>query len=263
MNNNSSKIDIVSFVIYVISFVAGASNQSSAKGVRSRDSESYGVVAAIKSNYGFIQPIVGDEQLFFSDRDFYDNMKVGDKVGYFPRQGNKGMQAESIRFLRPHLEQYIPTAKATVIRTPDTRRNLMGLLEIDLTSLKPEASASFERMREIPYRANDVIESSIPKLHRMDKGDTVEISISKVHDSQLMFACNVKLLHVHKDRMIAVQMQRLLDAGAVREQGVVSTNKGDYGFIKAQDRKDEVYFRIDDVLDDEESKLTEVCHLRN
>jgi hypothetical protein len=40
----------------------------------------------------------------------------------------------------------------------------------------------------------------------------------------------------------------MLDAGAVREVGYISSIKrGDYGFIKAISRKDEIYFRIDDV----------------
>lgn len=41
----------------------------------------------------------------------------------------------------------------------------------------------------------------------------------------------------------------MLEAGAVRELGVISAVKNqEYGFIRAQDRKDEIYFRIDDVV---------------
>lgn len=239
------------------------SSSSNARTNRSRDTESYGVIASIKSTFGFIQPIIGEEQIYFSDRDFYDNMKVGDKVGYFPRSSNKGQQAEGVRYLAPHLEKIIPTARGVILRNPDRHRNLMGLLEVDLASLKPEVAAVFERSKEIPFRHNDIVESSIPKHYRMDKGDTVEISISKVHDSSLMFACNVKMLALNKERQIAVQIQRMLDAGAVREMGVVSTLKrGEYGFIRAQDRKEEIYFRMDDAVEEEDSssaKLVEVC----
>jgi len=46
-------------------------------------------------------------------------------------------------------------------------------------------------------------------------------------------------------------MQRMLDAGAVMEMGTVCTIKraGDFGFIKTLTRKEEVFFKLDDVAD--------------
>lgn len=220
---------------------------------------------SIKNTFGFLQPIVGEEQIFFGERDFYNNMKIGDKVAYISKMGNKGPQAENVRFLVPHLEKIITLAKGTIIRNPDRHRSGMGLIEVDLNSIKPEMAALLggglsgdKTKREVAYRPNDVLESSIPKHTRLDAGDIVEFSISRVHDSLLSFACNVKLLQLKRDRMVAMQIQRLLDAGAVRELGVVSmVKKGEYGFIKGQDRRADTFFRLDDVIMDEEEEEQE------
>jgi hypothetical protein len=50
----------------------------------------------------------------------------------------------------------------------------------------------------------------------------------------------------------------MLAAGAVREQGVVDTvRNGEYGFIKPADRPDQIYFRLDDFID-QEMRVSEV-----
>ena len=41
----------------------------------------------------------------------------------------------------------------------------------------------------------------------------------------------------------------MLSAGAVREQGVIETVRNDFGFIKPADRADQIYFRLDDMID--------------
>ena len=73
-----------------------------------------------------------------------------------------------------------------------------------------------------------------------------------------LVANEIKLKQLKRDRVIALQIQRMLEAGAIREVGVVTTVKNkEYGFIRAQDRKEELYFRLDD-LAEENVKIEEV-----
>ena len=54
---------------------------------------------ALKPNFGFIQPIYSDEQIYFASKEYYDGIKVGDRVGYIVRASSKGDFAEGLRHL--------------------------------------------------------------------------------------------------------------------------------------------------------------------
>jgi hypothetical protein len=59
-------------------------------------------------------------------------------------------------------------------------------------------------------------------------------------------------------RYFILQIQMMLVAGAVREQGVVEAIRGgEYGFIKPADRPNQIYFRLDDFVD-REMRVSEV-----
>ena len=64
-----------------------------------RSNESYGVVFSLKPNFGFIQPIYSDEQIYFAAKEYFDGIKVGDRVGYIVRSSSKGDYAEGLRHL--------------------------------------------------------------------------------------------------------------------------------------------------------------------
>ena len=64
-----------------------------------RTNESYGVVFSLKPNFGFIQPLYSDEQIYFPSKEYFDGIKIGDRVGYIVRSSTKGDFAEGLRHL--------------------------------------------------------------------------------------------------------------------------------------------------------------------
>lgn len=227
---------------------------------KSREGEVYGFIVSTKLGFGFIQPFIDEEQIYF--RDVVGSMKIGDKVGYVSRSGPRGLCAEGLRLLSG-TESTITKMKGVISRLSDRHRSSYGSITLDFSSLDSAHSTALQAagVKEVVFIPTDVVLASLPKNHRIDKGDFVEFSLSQVEDSGLYIAKNVTLLQLKRDRAIAVHIQRLLEAGAVRELGVVSAlKKTEYGFIKALDRKEEIYFRLEDGNDDSATseKLSEV-----
>ena len=88
---------------------------------------------------------------------------------------------------------------------------------------------------------------------RIVKGDEVELTLSKVNGLPLSAysrGTHCKVLRTKRDRLLAEQVQQMLSVGAVREQGIIETiRNNEFGFIKPADRTDQIYFRVDDVID--------------
>ena len=88
----------------------------------------------------------------------------------------------------------------------------------------------------------------------------MEFNLAQVgSNSTLLQAIAIRVLQTKSERAVANQIQRMLDAGAVREVGSVCSIKrgGDFGFIKTLTRKEEVFFKLDDVVDNS-ATVTEV-----
>lgn len=205
----------------------------------------------LRDTFGFVQSIFADEQLYLPEREFYDNIKVGDRVAYIGHEGHKGRYGDAVRFLVPALERVVQGVQGVVKRLPERHKSLLGVVEIDASKLEPDVAAQFSSpfACKVLFRPTDVAASSLPRANFLDVGDLVELAISRQHDSGMMVATEVKFVQSRRDRESALQVQRMLDAGAVREIGVVTTvRNGEYGFIQVQDRQDEVYFKMDDVI---------------
>jgi hypothetical protein len=71
--------------------------------------------------------------------------------------------------------------------------------------------------------------------------------------------------HRNRDMDPQTQMKNMIASGAIREQGIVVTVKGEFGFLKPADRPDEIYFRIQDLVPSTNDKgvsrtsVREVC----
>mmetsp|Transcript_31176 Transcript_31176/g.42895 ORF Transcript_31176/g.42895 Transcript_31176/m.42895 type:complete len:1222 (+) Transcript_31176:112-3777(+) len=235
-----------------------------------RPTESYGIMYSLKSTFGFIQPIFEEEQIYCSSRDYFDDIKLGDRVGFIWKTSSKGDYAEKLRHLTHVCDKLMTGLKGQVTRASDIHRSGYGLLEIETSTLSSEnlrllqsigytkgpnsstATKSSPAFREVPFRQADYITTGQFKGRRLEKGDYVEFSVSRIgENSAFLQATSIKLLQLKRDRAIANQIQRMLDAGAVLETGTVCTIKraGDFGFIKALNRKEEVFFKLDDVAD--------------
>jgi cold shock CspA family protein len=71
-------------------------------------------------------------------------------------------------------------------------------------------------------------------------------------------AINIKVILPKREKLHCEQIKRMLDAGAVREQGIIEAIKNDYGFIKPADSLEQIYFRLEDVnMVDNHQRLTE------
>ena len=119
----------------------------------------------------------------------------------------------------------------------------------------------------VPFLADDFVASggtsssgggsntspSKTSQRRIMKGDEVELTLSKVNGLPLSAysrGTHCKVLRTKRDRLLAEQVQQMLSVGAVREQGIIETvRNNEFGFIKPADRTDQIYFRVDDVID--------------
>ncbi|KAJ1418472.1 hypothetical protein B484DRAFT_142174 [Ochromonadaceae sp. CCMP2298] len=209
----------------------------------------YGIISTIKQGFGFIQPLLDDEQIFMSARELYVDIKLGDRVGFFVRQSPRGLAAEVVHRIAPNLEKVVENVKGTVSRGTDRHRSGVGTITIDMALLDADVTAQLADLarKEVVFMPADVLPRTVPKNHRLDKGDYVQFSIFRVTGSTLFVAASISFVQLKRDRAVALQIQRMLDAGVKRELGIVSALKnGEYGFIKALDRKDEIYFRMED-----------------
>ncbi|RYH27239.1 hypothetical protein EON65_13730 [archaeon] len=226
---------------------------------RLREKESYGQVIAMKGSFAFVQSLFTDEQLYCGEREFYDNIRQGDKVAYVSKDGNRGPYVEALRLLIPTFEHIAEEqrVRGTVSRLVDRHRTSLGLIDLDLAKLSADLASKFtgKHNNKVFFRSSDVQSASLPRTHNLDVGDLVEFVTTRLHDSPLYFATDVKFVQSKRARDTTLQVQRMLEAGAVQELGVVTTVKNqEFGFIQGQDRKDEVYFKVDDVqgLDENE-----------
>lgn len=211
--------------------------------------ELYGTISTIKQGFGFIQPIIEEDQIYFGGRELSPSMRMGDRVGFVTRESPRGLAAENVRVLSEQLDNVVASAKGSVSRNPDRHRSNFGMISIDLQSVDARSLHVLEAAgaKGLHFSPADVLVNTVPRGHRLEKGDYVEFAVHRVVGSNLFVAKSVGLVQLKRERAVALQIQRMLDAGAHREQGVVSAlKKGEYGFIKPLDRKDEIYFRLGD-----------------
>ena len=87
---------------------------------------------------------------------------------------------------------------------------------------------------------------------RVVKGDEVEFDLYVLPNSSYARARNLTVSCTKRDRMIGEQIRMFEEAGVSKEHGVIDSIKGrEFGFIKACDRADHLFFRLDDLVDSE------------
>lgn len=216
---------------------------------RIREKEEYGVVVSVKGSFAFIQAIFDEDQLYCPEREFYRGLKIGDRVAYIAHSGQKGLYVEAMRYLIPTLERVATSLTGVVTRLPERHRSSLGVIELETNKLTEDQKRLLLNGKygsKLLFRPVDLLETASPREKLLDVGDVVEFSAARLHDSALIFAADIKVSQSKRDR----EIQRLLDAGAVRELGVITAVKGnEFGFLQSQDRKDEIYFKTDDVID--------------
>lgn len=97
------------------------------------DQPQFGVLFSLRPAFGFIQSITVEDSYYFSEREFYRDMKLGDLVTYYLKNGPKGLAAQNVRFLSTsnNVIEMSELLKGTIIRSTDRHRSNYGLIEID------------------------------------------------------------------------------------------------------------------------------------
>ena len=91
-----------------------------------------------------------------------------------------------------------------------------------------------------------------PPPLRLAKGDLVAFTLVRDRRTQELWARNIHLLLSERERARQEAEARLL-AEASLEHGVITALKGEYGFLRSNKRREEVYFHYSDIhLDDDD-----------
>lgn len=75
----------------------------------------------------------------------------------------------------------------------------------------------------------------------------MEVTLLHIPGTTFLKAKNLKVTRNKRELAMAAQIDQMLAAGLTREQGIIETIKGEYGFIKPADRADQIYFKLDDI----------------
>lgn len=162
--------------------------------------------------------------------------------------------AVQVRHIDPTKVQLAPppppkSDNETSGKAPSTKHTGIVVLESDQyksTAGVIKLSTPFGTTSSIPYFPNAISKSS----KRIIKGDEVEFDLYIIPNTSYARAKSISLLRTKRERSIADQITQFEAAGIMKEQGVIESIKGDYGFIKACDRPDNLFFGLDDLVGD-------------
>lgn len=232
-------------------------NSNNGVGGRDRDQEAdkeqYGFIISLREVFGFLQPlnvnadaVSTDEHVYFPDREVtYRKVTVGDEVFYGSRITPKGVQAVNVRRIDPSTKVTSGIVNGTITKEYDIHRFTPGLIEV--ATVPPQF---------VPFINEDCVVGSSsgkssPRNSVVRIGDEVELKVMIIPNTCYIRASAVKCLKSAREKQMNEQVKRMLDAGALREQGIIDTLKSSegYGFIKPADRTGQLFFRLDDFID--------------
>eukprot|EP00603_Paraphysomonas_imperforata_P008348 CAMPEP_0114425774 /NCGR_PEP_ID=MMETSP0103-20121206/7420_1 /TAXON_ID=37642 ORGANISM="Paraphysomonas imperforata, Strain PA2" /NCGR_SAMPLE_ID=MMETSP0103 /ASSEMBLY_ACC=CAM_ASM_000201 /LENGTH=1204 /DNA_ID=CAMNT_0001594643 /DNA_START=179 /DNA_END=3793 /DNA_ORIENTATION=- len=241
------------------------------RGGGNREPPVFGIVISMKEVFGFLQPLVpvpGEEHLYFNDKDvFGERLHEGDEVQFVLRHGPRGPVAAQVR----RLEGGVKIKKAKVLgiveKEADQYKFSPGLIGVScFPHFSPDGAevevpeGTVSPPQAVPFMPVDVSKGS----RRIMKGDEVEFDLYVIPEAPRQDqgqrqaggpwkgysrGHSIKLVRTRNDRLIAEQIKELESSGVAREQGVIDTIKNDFGFVRPADRQEQIFFRLEDVLD--------------
>eukprot|EP00523_Entomoneis_sp_CCMP467_P000050 CAMPEP_0168753930 /NCGR_PEP_ID=MMETSP0724-20121128/19225_1 /TAXON_ID=265536 /ORGANISM="Amphiprora sp., Strain CCMP467" /LENGTH=1221 /DNA_ID=CAMNT_0008802365 /DNA_START=395 /DNA_END=4060 /DNA_ORIENTATION=+ len=93
----------------------------------------------------------------------------------------------------------------------------------------------------------------LPQQPRLFKGDLVEFEIVTDRRTKEKYARKIVLLQSEKERVRLEAEKKMLEQ-ATEEHGVITSLKGEYGFLKSNKRREEVFFHYSTIQMDEPSE---------
>jgi cold shock CspA family protein len=177
-------------------------------------------VVSIRDTFGFIQPYLSEDQIFFALRDAYREVSIGDEISFVSRMTPKGWQAEALRKVLPEHKASTAGVRGIVTREPDTYRGTPGLIKVETPGSTSAAGGIPTAPKEtyiIPYlaedsgsaggapkpRSNDARERTRPSIV---KGDEVEFSLVKIEGTVYARAQLLRVTRTKRDRLMAEQV---------------------------------------------------------
>ncbi|XP_013777445.1 cold shock domain-containing protein E1-like [Limulus polyphemus] len=193
-----------------------------------------GVVCALKETFGFIERADVVKEIFFHSSECKDfrNLDLGTDVEFSIQTRNNKEVAVNINCLPPGtvvfedvgLEEVIGRVINPIDRSQSRQLNdpLSGKIQY----------CHENRDVDIPFGDKD------PRGDfTLQKGDWVRFKIATDRRDNLQRATNIELLD-----------ESFLVSGEQREQGIITTLKESFGFIKCPNRESRVYFRFCELL---------------
>jgi cold shock CspA family protein len=223
----------------------------------------YGIIVTIKETFGFIQGFQEEEQMYFSEREFYPGIAVGQEVSFIKRpKGSKGFHVERLTSLQGGSKEYIYNLTAVVVREADSlsHRGTPGLIELSEESrsqvlTNPKISPiiqAYGPLPAIPFFLDDIqLPNNGKAAKKIFKGDEVACSLGFIAGTAYLRATSINFVRGKRDRLLQDQIQKMLEAGVKREQGIIDAIKNEeYGFIRPVERAEQIYFRMDDAVEE-------------
>jgi hypothetical protein len=184
---------------------------------------------------------------------------VGTEVEYSVRSGQKGPAAYNVREIDQSKVKLAPppsssSAAPSASDTPPVVARHRGLVSWDIDPYKntPGILTLLTTQPQLPtsivFTTADI--TKLPSNRRIAKGDEVEFDLHYMPGTLYAHARELSLFRTKKSRQVAEQIEMFTKAGVLLEHGVIDSIKGDFGFIKSCDRADQLFFRLDDLVDD-------------
>jgi len=233
-----------------------------------------GLICSLKDSFGFIycadrplevffhysQVLVGSTAASSNDTHPANDLQMDAEVEFRIGENNGKMTAFQVRAIEPGTVQWETVEQEScyglVESTPGALTGRRGVGTIRVTNNEGEAAEG--EVQTVDFRSNDIEDTG--KASRLTKGDLVHFSMVTDRRTNELCARSISLVMTFRERKRQEQEKKLL-ADATLEEGVITALKGEYGFLRSNKRREEVYFHyssIDlDEVDDKEAAESE------
>lgn len=201
---------------------------------------SFGFIINVRDNFGFIQPYDSEEHIYYSTKDADRVLKEYDEVEFSCKNSPKGPAAVNVCYVHPECKVKALQLRGIVKKEYDAHRFYPGVIEIH-----PDSANGLNNLKYVCFLQDDVKDKFNKKVM---KEDDVQFDVFLIPNSSYSRATNINITLTRREKVIEEQVRSIVASGAEREQGVIETIKGDYGFIKGVDRSELVFFRLEDLF---------------
>jgi cold shock CspA family protein len=192
--------------------------------------EIFGYVVSIRETFGFLQPYLSEEQVFFALRDGYRDVAIGDEISFVTKMTPKGMQAEYVRKVQADFKSSTAGVTGIVFREADPYRGTPGLVKLEIPTTSKSGVSSGDAATT---NNNSVLVPFLPEdspslggagggqgqqrlAPRGDarprpgilKGDEVEFTLVRIDGTAYARAMLPKVVRTKRDRQLAEQVIR-------------------------------------------------------